>query len=121
MTTYMVEERVQAMLKGAGVTITPKPGLPAVESEDRIPGTEPKPTANPNDAEYLKQHPELDPTRNGQTIESTPNPPPTVPAKAMPKPAAVPAEESGPDWFLILSSVAVVVLVGAVAFRVWKK
>jgi len=61
--TRLPEKEIQAMLKKAGMTITPKLGLAAVETDDRIPGTEPKPQPNPADAAILAQYPELDPTK----------------------------------------------------------
>jgi len=119
--TRLSEIRVQEMLKNANVTITPKAHLPRVEYEDYVPGMEPKSTANPNDVEFLKQHPELDPTRKGQTNESTPLPTTRPQTSAPVTTAQAPAVESGSNWFLILGGVAVALVIGAVAFRVWKK
>jgi hypothetical protein len=74
--TRLPEDRVQEMLKGANVTITPKPQLPSVEYEDYLPGKEPRPQPNPADVQFLSKHPELDPSRN--PTASAPQPVPTV-------------------------------------------
>jgi len=63
LSTRISEKDVQNMINSAGVRITPKAGLPAVETDERIPGTELTPQPNPADAPFLAQHPELDPSR----------------------------------------------------------
>jgi hypothetical protein len=63
LSTRLPENRVQEMLQNANITIIPKAHLPSVEYEDYLPGKEPKPTPNPNDAGFLRQHPKLDPKK----------------------------------------------------------
>ncbi len=129
LTARLSEEKVQAMLKSAGVTITPKPGLPAVETDERIPEREPKPQPNPNDAEFLKQHPELDPERTGKRMPEGVPPPSFTPSPEPPKsqPSApvtmtqAPAVEAGPNWFLILVVLLVAIGAGVVLFRFFSK
>ncbi len=64
LTTRLSENDVQAMFKKAGVTITPKAGLPTVESDEKIQRKEPKPTMNPADAAFLALYPQYDPRKN---------------------------------------------------------
>jgi len=63
--TRISENDVQSMLKKSGVTITPKAGLPAVETEQRQgPDTTHTRQPNPADAAFLAQYPEYDPSKN---------------------------------------------------------
>jgi hypothetical protein len=113
--TSVSEEEVQSMLTSAGVTLTPKLGLPAVETEERV-SQRATQTANPADVEFLKLHPELDPLRKA-TISTVPShegpvaePNSEVPSNANPAaqspsaPLAVPvpaADEGGVSLWLI--------------------
>ena len=108
--TRLPEKEIQEMLKKAGMTITPKPGLPAVETNERMPGAELNPQPNPVDAAYLAQHSKLDPAR----IAFSPTPA-TTPAKTE---QLVP-KEAPPStaWPYILA----VVLVGGLVFIIYRR
>lgn len=113
--TRLSEKAVQAMLKRAGVVITPKPGLPAVETDDIIPEREPKPQPNPNDVEFLKQHPELDPSRNGTMSTQA-----SELVKAVSQPSVKSVTETKTSWWLILSGFIAIITSGVVAVRLMK-
>lgn len=66
------EARVQTMLQKAGITITPKAGLPAIESAEQLSGAVPQSQPNPADAEYLRQHPPGTPVSDTRKDRSNP-------------------------------------------------
>lgn len=124
--TRLPESTVQAMLQKSGVTITPKAGLPKLETDERIPGTEPTPQPNPADAAFLAQHPELDPSRKASSPTPsfsatplpslTPQPSPAKPARPMEK--EEPSSNLG--WFYALGA-AVLAGIGYIWHRTRKR
>lgn len=108
------EASVQTMLQKAGITIAPKAGLPAVESAEPLSGAVPQSQPNPADAEYLRQHPELDPT--GARVVSAPFPPPSATARPIERSIPTPTSQAQhyPSLFPILSVILIGMMVAGI-------
>lgn len=109
----IAEKEVQNMLNSAGMKIIPKAGLPAVETDERIPGTEPTPQPNPADAAFLTQHPELDPSKKASSPASSIRPLASPSPTLQPLLAKHPAPKNeAPLSMAWLYSLAAIILAG---------
>jgi hypothetical protein len=118
----LTEERVQQMLKQANMTITPKPGLPAVEYEGAGPSMDRN--LRTNGVTMVKPRAGVDSVHNeqathptGATTSTSPSRPSTpVGTSEQSAPA-----EAGPHWLLIGVAVVGALAVIVLAFRALKK
>jgi len=123
MGTRLPEKEIQKMLTQADVTITPKRGLAAVETDDRIPGTEVR-HRSAADIAYEAQHPELDPSKNAATPPARPTT--THETQHAPATAATPesspvteAQKQWPIWTAVI--IAVLGILAVIIYRKSRK